>query len=95
MAQSFGGLGRPLGHEQITVGASAVSIPNLPADTRRFLIRVVTNSIHWRDDGIDPDSTHGMPLLTDETLVYDSDPTNFRLIRAGASDADVRIAYYR
>jgi hypothetical protein len=52
--------------------------------------------VNWRDDGTDPTSTTGMPLLKDESLVFDGTMGNFKLIRAASAtgDADVRVAYY-
>lgn len=86
-----------LGHEQLTVGASAVALPNAPDSTRRTVIRVLGQPINWRDDDVAPTGSTGMPLLPDETLVFDGDPSRFKVIRAASAtaDADVRIAYYR
>lgn len=91
------GPSNPLGHEQLTVGTSAVGLPNIPAGTRRVLLRVVNQPVNWTDFPDDPPTaTFGMPLLKDESLVFDGDPENFRLIRASSAtaDADVRVAYY-
>ena len=86
-----------LGHAQLTVGATAVSLPDPPARTKRTLIRIVDEPVNWTDvDGEAPTSTTGMPLLPSESLVFDGDPNHFKLIRAAEAinDADVRIAYY-
>lgn len=39
-----------LGHAQLTVGATAVSLPDPPARTKRTLIRIVNEPVNWRDD---------------------------------------------
>lgn len=84
-------------HAQVTVGTIAVGLPDVPDRVRRILIRVVGQPVNWRDDGVPPTGTTGMPLLADESLVFDADPDTFRLIRAASAtaNADVRVAYYR
>lgn len=85
-----------LGHAQLTVGTSAVSLADPPARAKRTVIRTLGQPINWRDDGDDPTGTTGMALLEDEIVILDADPNKIRLIRAAAAsgDADVRVAYY-
>lgn len=88
----------PLGHAQVTVGASAVSLPNIPTlwRVRRATVRAVGQPINWRDDGVDPTNTVGMKLDAGDTLVYDGDMTKFRMITdaSAVGSADVRVAYH-
>lgn len=84
-------------HEQLTVSTVAVGLPNVPERTRRVLIRVLDQPVNFTDvAGQEPTATFGMPLLKDESLVFDGNPYDFKLIRSSAAtgDADVRIAYY-
>lgn len=85
----------PLGHQQVTV-SSGVTTLSPPANTRRMHLRALGQPVNWRDDGVDPTSTSGFPLLADEWLDYDSDVSDFRLTLASTAvgDSDVRIAYY-
>lgn len=86
-----------LGHEQLTVSTTAVGLPNISERARRTVIRVVGQPVNWTDHPDDtPTGTFGMPLLADETLVFDGNPYDLKLIRASTAtgDADVRIAYY-
>lgn len=89
----------PIGHEQVTVGAAAVSLPGLANYDLNRITRVVLRNIaypvNWRDDGVDPTAGTGFPLMADEVFVYDgADLTKFRLIRAASNDVDVRVIYY-
>lgn len=86
-----------LGHAQLTVSSTAVGLPNIPERARRTVIRVLGQPINWTDyAGGTPTGTFGMPLLPEETLVFDGNPYDLKLIRASTAtaDADVRIAYY-
>ena len=88
----------PLGHHRLPVSTSVVALPSLPAldRIRRVVIRTRGADIVWKDDGTDPGSD-GMPLLADETLVYDGTAADqIKLIRdpSATTDADVRVAYH-
>lgn len=87
-----------LGHEQLTVGSTAVGLPNLPNldRLRRVVIRNLNQPINWQDDGNDPTSSTGFHALADEIVVYDGEFDLIKFIRASTAtaDADVRIAYY-
>jgi hypothetical protein len=87
----------PLGHFEVTVGATAVGLPNIPNPerVRRIVIRPLGEAIVFTDDGTTPSASHGMPLLEDEILVYDGqEAEDFQMIRRAAADADVRVIYY-
>lgn len=86
---------RPLGHAQYTVGVAVVTI-SAPADTKRMHFRSLGSPVNFRDDGVDPTGTSGFPILADEWLLYDSEVSDFRVIRASTAtaDADVRVAFY-
>jgi hypothetical protein len=90
------GPNEPLGHEQVTVSTSAVSLPSVPAEARRAIIRTLGQPINYRDDAVDPTDTTGFPLLEDEVYVYNGTMSAFKMIRSSdaTDDADVRVAYY-
>lgn len=90
-----------MGYQQITVLTAAVglTIPprqqgaNFVENAKVALIRPQTQGIRWRDDGIDPTATTGMPLAAGETLEYDGQLSRFRMIEQAASAA-VNVSYY-
>lgn len=87
----------PLGHFQVTVSTAAITLPTIPAEARRVIIRSLGQPINYRDDGTSPTASTGFPILADEWIVYDTVPTAaFKMIRAASAtaDADVRIAFY-
>lgn len=101
------GPSEPLGHAKLTVSTSAVGLASavdssgnpltVPAGTRRVVLRILGQPVNYTDaSGETPTGTFGFPLLSDETLVYDGDPSLLKLIRSASAsaDADVRIAYY-
>jgi len=84
----------PLGHQEYSVGASAVPLASIPAGAKRMHVRVLTADIFWTDfPGDTPTLSHGFPIKADEWLLYDSEPTpDFKMVSSAV--ADVRIAFY-
>lgn len=88
----------PLGYEQLSVGSSAMSLS--PPDGAVFaVIAVESKAARYRDDGIDPTTTAGMPISVDKSFVYHGDLVALRFIRDGAglgfSSAIINVNYYR
>lgn len=88
------------GYQQITDLSSAVNLtvpvrdPNgLNAKPVIALITPETQGVRWRDDGVAPTSTVGMPLAAGVTLQYDGDLTKIKFIQQTAS-AKLNISYY-
>lgn len=83
-----------LGYQQITSLSSAVGL-TLPSGTKPnfCLIRPLTQSVRWRDDGTNPSGTVGMPLAPGDTLEYDGDLNKIKFIETAAS-AELNISYY-
>ncbi|UCH46493.1 MAG: hypothetical protein JSU95_10195 [Betaproteobacteria bacterium] len=50
-------------------------------------------SVRWRDDGIAPTATVGMPLAVGATLNYDGDLNKIKFIETAAS-AKINVSYY-
>jgi len=60
-----------LGYQQITDLSASVglTLPTQPVSPTVALIVPLTQDVRWRDDGVAPTATVGMPLAAGETLV--------------------------
>ena len=83
----------PLGYEQIT-GLSSVQPLTVPTGARLAVICVESQTIRWRDDGVDPTSSVGMPLPTSGYFIYNGNLAAFRAIETAAS-AVLNVEYYK
>jgi hypothetical protein len=81
-----------LGYQQITSLSSATGL-TVPVGATRALIAPLTQTIRWRDDGVNPTSSVGMPVAAGTYLSYDGDLKNIKFIEATAS-AELNITYY-
>lgn len=91
---------RAVHFEEITVGTSAIgldigSVPVPAKDIRRILVQCELQPVRWLATGANPTSTTGFILRANDYLIYDGDPTTFKLIRdQGATlDAKVTVQY--
>lgn len=89
-----------LGYQQITTlsSATALTVPvvdanGLSAKPTLALIVSETQAVRWRDDGVDPTASVGMPLAAGVTLQYDGDLSRIRFIEQAAG-AILNISYY-
>ena len=89
-----------LGYQQITSLSSAtkLTVPQkdlsgLAGTPRIAIITAEAQGVRWRDDGVAPTSTVGMPLAAGVTLQYDGDLTKIRFIEQTAS-AKINVTYY-
>lgn len=89
-----------LGYEQITTltAATALTVPirDVNGLSCRPVIAIITpetQAVRWRDDGVEPTASVGMPLAAGVTLQYDGDITKIRFIEQTAS-AKLNITYY-
>lgn len=86
----------PCGYQQITNVSAAVGL-TIPTGTPQKPVRVriipLTQAVRWRDDGVDPSATVGMPLAAGAELVYDGDLSKIKFFEQAAS-AQLNIAYY-
>ena len=89
-----------LGYQQITTlsSATALTVPvvdanGLSAKPTLALIVSETQAVRWRDDGVDPTASVGMPLAVGVTLQYDGDLSRIRFIEQAAG-AILNISYY-
>ena len=90
-----------LGYQQISTLSSAQSltVPSVDPSTGLnvtpsfALITPETNGVRWRDDGVAPTASVGMPLAAGVALQYDGDLTKIRFIESTAG-AKLNISYY-
>jgi hypothetical protein len=90
-----------LGYQQITSLSSATGLtvptrdPSTGANVKAnfALITAEAQNLRWRDDGVDPTSSVGMPLAAGVTLQYDGDLSRIKFIQQ-TSGGIVNISYY-
>ena len=89
-----------MGYQQITSLSSAtgLTVPQkdlqgLAGTPRIAIITPETKGVRWRDDGVDPTASVGMPLAAGVTLQYDGDLSQIKFIQQEASAA-LNITYY-
>ena len=89
-----------LGYQQITTMSSAVGLTVPDKDVQGLsckpsiaLITPESKGVRWRDDGVNPTASVGMPLAAGVTLQYDGDLTKIVFIEQEAS-AKLNISYY-
>jgi|PlaIllAssembly_1097288.scaffolds.fasta_scaffold03422_2 hypothetical protein len=90
-----------LGYQQITSLSASTGFtlpstdPNgLNCTPAVALIIAETQGVRWRDDGVAPTASVGMPLATGIPLQYDGDLSKIRFIEQVAG-AKLNISYYR
>ena len=89
-----------LGYQQITDLSSAVSLTvpqkdlsGLAGTPRIAIITPEGQGVRWRDDGVAPTASVGMPLAAGVTLQYDGDLSQIQFIQQSAT-AKLNITYY-
>lgn len=101
MATTLKAITSCLGYQQLeTLSASTgLTVPTrdpstgLTAKANFALITPESKGVRWRDDGVAPTASVGMPLAAGVTLQYDGDLTKIRFIEQEAS-AKLNISYY-
>ena len=89
-----------LGYQQITSlsAATKLTVPqkdlNGLAGTPRIAIIILeAQAVRWRDDGVAPTASVGMPLAAGVTLQYDGDISQIQFIEQ-TGGAKLNITYY-
>lgn len=89
-----------LGYQQITSLSSATGLTVPATDVnglnQRPSIALITpegQAVRWRDDGVAPTASIGMPLAVGVTLQYDGDLTMIKFIEQ-VSGGKINISYY-
>lgn len=88
------------GYQQI-VGAAAATgltvpvrdLTGMQGEPTMALIVVENQTVRWRDDGVNPTTAVGMPILPNNALSYDGDLNAIRFIEVAAT-ATINITYY-
>lgn len=77
----------PMGYRQFVVpsGADGAVAPVAPEGATMVVIKAEGGPVRYRDDGVDPTATVGMPLAVGESMVYDARMANLRLIAQEAA----------
>jgi len=94
-----------IGYARYVVSSAAIGLKTapaaggtLPANVKTALIQNVdpANTINWSDDvNNPPTATEGMQLAPGQSLVFDGEFADFKMIRAGSADVtSIRISYY-
>lgn len=89
-----------MGYQQITSLSSAtgLTVPQkdlqgLAGTPRIAIITPEAQAVRWRDDGVAPTASVGMPLAAGVTLQYDGDLSQIKFIEQ-TSGAKLNITYY-
>ena len=89
-----------LGYQQITSisSSTALTVPTVDANGsyQKPVLAVIlaeTQAVRWRDDGVAPSATVGMPLATGVTFVYDGDLSKIRFFEQ-TGGAKLNVTYY-
>lgn len=89
-----------MGYQQLDSLGSAtkLTVPQkdlsgLAGSPRIAIITPEGQGVRWRDDGVAPTATVGMPLAAGVTLQYDGDLTQIQFIQQSAT-AKLNVTYY-
>lgn len=83
----------PLGYQQLASLGSSTAL-TVPTGAVEAFIICETQSVRWRDDGVAPTASVGMPLPVNTALPYTGNLAAFRVIQTTAS-ATCNVAYYQ
>ena len=81
-----------LGYQQITSLSSSTAL-TVPDGATLALIVPEAQTVRWRDDGVAPTSSVGMPVVANSSMNYDGDLKKIRFIAATAG-AILNVSYY-
>jgi hypothetical protein len=100
MAINLKAITSTMGYQQITSLSSASKLTVPPRDLNGLVgtprIAIITpesQAVRWRDDGVAPTASVGMPLAAGVTLQYDGDLSQIRFIEQTAG-AKLNVTYY-
>ena len=84
----------PLGYEQITSLTAAAGL-TVPTGAALAIIRASTAAVRWRDDGVAPTTSVGMPMATtDAPFEYSGNLSAIKFIAETGSPV-LDVSYYR
>lgn len=82
----------PAGYQQFTVAAST-ALPSIPTGAAEAFIICETQTVRWRDDGVAPTASVGMPLTANTPFPYTGNLAAVRIIQTTAT-ATCNVSYY-
>lgn len=83
----------PLGYQQLTV--TTVQTLTVPPGATLAIIDVEAQAVRWRDDGVAPTATIGMPIaVSDLALVYSGNLAALQFI-AQVAGGIIDVSYYK
>lgn len=83
----------PLGYVQLTSVNSPTGL-SVPSDATIAEITVEAQAIRYRDDGVNPTASVGMPVAAGNSFQYAGDLTTIKFIEQ-TSGAILNISYYK
>ena len=89
--------GTPMGYQQLTLTTGAQGL-TVPTSANYAILTLETDSARYRDDGVSPTSTVGMPLIAGQSMNLE-DPmviSNFKIITDSTAPLTpvLNISYY-
>ncbi len=84
---------RSLGYQQMTTLTAAAVLPSIPAGAEEAFIVCTGQTVYWRDDGIAPTATVGMPLTVNQPFPYTGSLPRMQIIQT-APTAVCNVTYY-
>lgn len=86
---------RALGYQQLLAGEVDVGTGLvIPDGTATVIVVVEGQSVRWRDDGIAPTATIGMPATAGTTLRFDSQALKALRFISQTAGAILNVSYY-
>ena len=85
--------GQPLGFENISDLSAATGL-TVPEGATYAIINPTGQGVRWRDDGVDPTATVGMPIAANGSFTYYGDLSAILFIQQAASAA-LNVSYYK
>lgn len=82
-----------LGYQQITSLSASTGLTVPAGGATMAVITPETQNIRWRDDGVEPTASVGMPISAGSYFIYDGDLKRIRFIETTAG-AILNISYY-
>lgn len=82
----------PAGYQQFTV-ATSTALPSIPTGAAEALVICTGQTVTWRDDGVAPTATIGMPLTVNTAFPYTGNLSAIRFIQTTAT-ATCNVSYY-
>ena len=84
---------RILGYQQVSSGLGSPVPLTVPPGAKVAYVEVGAAAVRWRDDGVAPTATVGMPVAAGDALVYNAGLTAIRFIAQGGSPV-LDVSYY-